>query len=749
MSTNNSSNITTQPNPNRSNSRGGRGSGGPGRGRGGGRGRGSSSSNNAVGGGGGGGGSDNQNRNNNNSSNSNNNRRRKNNATGGAKKNEEKNMNDNNKDNKQQQPQQPQQQQKATTSTSGAQLKNRNRNNNRNRKKNDNNSTNKATTSSTETKKEQSTPQLSEEEIKQIEEQKLKQAQLEAIQKSQLLQQKRQQERLAKISNLDSKINTSIQDLQSLTSITNHHMQNRTIHSKENLQNTRKEFELSKKKLKSDLKKCTAFCKKIKSTLNWDKQIISSMVKDVESLNLTRYIEEIANAFMECKLKVGDVSGVVEICLALHQRYGDFMDVLLSRVLQGSLIKNSGSSGNGDDPKQKRIHLRLLLELYVNGVVTEVKPLMKILVEAAGAGAGNTGTNVNNDNSDINSYNVTDANLVVAFAKAAGHEVVGIVPKSIMNSMEFLHMEIEKAKNVNNKESEVNNVQADLDDGRVNDIDDGNTRTDTITDATRTCAANTSNNESDTMSPSVDEIIASSDLLNQASSVLESVNAALLERAFNDEICNRFHMHLMGGFKSLCSSYLVTHKKLAKLEKRCEQDRLLAGALSEQREKGLNDARKLMENLGKCVHALAEALNEEVPVLEDEENEEVTEEKIGVEVYKNQDGKDSNLGPFDDEETKAFYCDIPDLLTTIPPALLGYSAEEVEKKQEVNIQKYGSNNSEEGGNTEDPVDLNEPDTNQDFDEGEMQDAATGDIESVKGRSFKTITHYFVLHASHH
>lgn len=35
-----------------------------------------------------------------------------------------------------------------------------------------------------------------------------------------------------------------------------------------------------------------------------------------------------------------------------------------------------------------------------------------------------------------------------------------------------------------------------------------------------------------------------------------------------------------------------------------------------------------------------------------------------------------DLGPYDDEETRAFYEDLPDLLATLPPALLGLTEEE-------------------------------------------------------------------------
>ena len=100
------------------------------------------------------------------------------------------------------------------------------------------------------------------------------------------------------------------------------------------------------------------------------------------------------------------------------------------------------------------------------------------------------------------------------------------------------------------------------------------------------------------------------------------------------------------------------------------------------------------------------------------------------ELYKNQDEKDSNLGPFDDEETKAFYCDIPDFLTTIPPALLGYSTQEIERKQESNIQKYGSGF--DGGNIDDNCgDFNEATSNDEFDDVENQE-----LESVENNTDK-------------
>lgn len=53
-------------------------------------------------------------------------------------------------------------------------------------------------------------------------------------------------------------------------------------------------------------------------------------------------------------------------------------------------------------------------------------------------------------------------------------------------------------------------------------------------------------------------------------------------------------------------------------------------------------------------------------------------------------GEGTNSGLFDDEETRSFYCDLPDLLSTKPPALLGLTQEQVEEKKARNAIKYGA-----------------------------------------------------------
>jgi regulator of nonsense transcripts 2 len=79
-----------------------------------------------------------------------------------------------------------------------------------------------------------------------------------------------------------------------------------------------------------------------------------------------------------------------------------------------------------------------------------------------------------------------------------------------------------------------------------------------------------------------------------------------------------------------------------------------------------------------------------MPHLE-QEDDEIVETGTGVEVWQKQGGSSDgdDYGPFDDEETRDFYCDVPDLLTTIPPALLGIKPDQIEVRKEENLVKYG------------------------------------------------------------
>lgn len=55
----------------------------------------------------------------------------------------------------------------------------------------------------------------------------------------------------------------------------------------------------------------------------------ASLEKELLSLNLSKYVSELAQAVVETRLKMADVSTAVSLCSLLHQRYQDFSAMLL------------------------------------------------------------------------------------------------------------------------------------------------------------------------------------------------------------------------------------------------------------------------------------------------------------------------------------------------------------------------------------------------------------------------------------
>ena len=437
---------------------------------------------------------------------------------------------------------------------------------------------------------------------------------------------------------------------------------------------------------------------------------VATMCKDVTTLNLSRYVDEIVAAILEVlatpKTKLVDVPGIALVCAAMHERYPDFSPALVDGLV--ATIRSSGGDGGGGgskkgaegaagSPKHRRVCMRLLTEFVLLGMMQgqDVKPMVKSISEAAGAPPSSEVSAAVEDATDDSGegnvdqevlqtklypkYNVQDANMVVGFAKAAALEVSGYVPKTVRESMDALQKEIDDSKAAESrlqaKKQELSVTAA------ANDQGEG-------TADAAACGGATNQTEE-----AVDEdeySVVSASLLQKAVDAVDSAKAMATSFANLDSnsIAVPPHpsmlirTHLRATHHQLSTTLVSTHARLLKLEKRCEDDRLLQGQLSEAREKGLADAQKLVENLTKWVDGLAESLDLGVPTLvKEEEDEDLNAGTRGIELLGKDTEEGGDLGPYDDPETKSFYTDIPDLLTTLPATLLGMSPEEVERKK--------------------------------------------------------------------
>ncbi|CAJ1949289.1 unnamed protein product [Cylindrotheca closterium] len=515
-------------------------------------------------------------------------------------------------------------------------------------KKNNNKGRNNRNRRNNKAKSKESAPQISEEEKQRLAEEKRLAEEAEAERKrieaeQQALEAAREARRKA-LEELETKTRQATEDVQSTIDTIVGHRENREALEKETLMAFRKDFAAGKKSLKSDLKKCTAFVKKIKSGSAWSMKP-ADINRDVSTLNLSRYVEEVVSALLEADLKLKDMPVILALCKAMHLRYPEFLSNLWSKlwsVVQGKPTEETA--------KSRRIYVRIITEFVLNAISTETKPLVKLITECSGGKDG--------------SYAVSDATVILAFAKTAGLELLGVVPRSLQESMALIQQEVDKQE----------------------------------------AHAATIESNGEEVKEEEQPIIISTKMATNAKAKVESLQGMLEERAVSDEISELLCTHCKGAYRTLSDTLVTTHTKLQKMEKRCENDRLLSGSLPEAREKGLNDARKLKENLVKTVEALSDIMALKMPQLKEEESEETDGSGPGVELWTKEGGDGDDFGPFDDEETRAFYCDIPDLLTTIPPALLNLSPEEIEKRKADNQAKYGGFDSltEEEGDTDAP-----------------------------------------------
>jgi len=372
------------------------------------------------------------------------------------------------------------------------------------------------------------------------------------------------------------------------------------------------------------------------------------------------------------------------LCVHMHLRYPNFAEILIPSLLSAVSNNGGGGGGVGADGEwglPRRTCFRLLVEFVLHGIITDIRPIAKLIVDAAGA-----------PSEEGKEYAVTDANLIVTFAKVGGNEILGAVPRSVNREVERLIMEVE-GKGEGNlvlvTEPEV--AVAVPSEQTEASKDAGGDRQKPDDEKSSTIEKEASLLET----PFV--VTLSNEFRRKCQSTIDDFNSTVPHsRAVPPSATSTLLRHTLGAFRSLSNSLVATHRRLLKLEKRCDQDRLLQGNLSDAREKGLNDARSLMESLKKSVEALSEALDVDAPVLDEEQASNVeSSDGKGIELWSRNNAGDENLGPFDDEETRSFYCNVPDLLSTKPPALLGINANDLEKLKERNSRVYGGNSGEE------------------------------------------------------
>lgn len=223
--------------------------------------------------------------------------------------------------------------------------------------------------------------------------------------------------------------------------------------------------------LDSSIKKNSAFVKRLKGFTESQKDQI---LNEIDRLNLTKFISEVAASIIEAKLKLSDIPAIIEICSKLNRCYRDFSGQLLDQYVkyfppvqkkrncdvtsaaQGTSTGSQGSSSHSGaknqpknvsesvnlNPSKIRVDLRLFGELITSGIFPlkdSFPVLMNLLCFLM--------------IHDKNSYH--NATAILTFCKGCGDEVANLVPSKILALSEAHQKTLPKSDLISGKRQDM------------------------------------------------------------------------------------------------------------------------------------------------------------------------------------------------------------------------------------------------------------------------------------------------------
>lgn len=176
-------------------------------------------------------------------------------------------------------------------------------------------------------------------------------------------------------------------------------------------------------KLDSNLKKNTAFVKKLKNLTESQKEMLT---REFNGLNLTKYVGEVAAAITEAKLKMSDIPCAVHISSIMFQRYQEFPAALLENIQKFLLGKKDEKISN---PSKYRVDLRFFAELVSVGLFSKKEGLVVVGKQLEQL--------VNNDHEEHNNLAILSS-----FCKHCGDDYMGLISRKYRLLAEKYSLEI-------------------------------------------------------------------------------------------------------------------------------------------------------------------------------------------------------------------------------------------------------------------------------------------------------------------
>ncbi|KAJ3515037.1 hypothetical protein NMY22_g14554 [Coprinellus aureogranulatus] len=394
-------------------------------------------------------------------------------------------------------------------------------------------------------------------------------------------------------------------------------------------------------KLDSSLKRHTALIKRIKQSMAAENR--DQILKDIETLTLEKYIDEIAGAVVEglgrCKTE-RDVWGAVEIISSLHRRFPNSFTPAITSLLASAISAPSKSYLSGLTPEQRekeessrvsrqRPIVRVCAELALVGIIRDAPNrgggewMMKAIKDLVQQTPSIFHVSADSYIQLSNDPTLSSLPLLTTFLKSYSRPYLGIVPPASSKQL-------------------------------------------------------SASSEPGTLSDSV----ANGDTSRGVQDFEEGLE--LVEK----DIRERFRRMCEGYFESVSRKLVIEHKRLQEQDRRNHEAYIRSGEIFEDRQQGYEKMTKNYEKLLASCQSLSELLYLPLPKLPTS-----SQKSDSIQIGSNQGSlhtdSDESLPPgskWADEEERKFYEDIPDLKDFVPASVLGLNqstqSEDSRKKED-------------------------------------------------------------------
>ncbi|KAG6916674.1 hypothetical protein DXG01_005898 [Tephrocybe rancida] len=380
----------------------------------------------------------------------------------------------------------------------------------------------------------------------------------------------------------------------------------------------------------SSLKRHTALIKRIRQSLAADGR--EQILKDIDSLSLEKYIDEIAGAVVEgisrCKTE-RDVWAAVEVCLAysfrefnvfmsihqvissLHQRFASTFTPALLAALSTAIAAPNRAALNALAPEQR--------EKDDNSRVTRQRPVVRVCSELALIGIIKDGPGRSGGEWIMkalrellsNDPSLSSLPLLTTFLKSYSRPYLGITPPA----------------NIKQASSDPDSLASSMENTGVYPP----------------------------LTLEVDELV-------------------------EQDIRDRFKRMCEGYYDSVCKKLVIEHKRLQEQDKRNHEAYIRSGEIFEDRQQAYEKMTKSYEKLLTSCQALSEQLYLSLPSLPtiSQKSDSILIGSNSLNHLDDADEISTTGGKWEDEEERRFFEDVQDLKDFVPSSVLGIDVPEQE-----------------------------------------------------------------------